>query len=146
MRRNLKQTTSLIWSSKRGLLAGFLAAFVLKSCSYVSEERVGVVGHVLDLRDPDWLSPVLWWSVTILLAVATLRNKPRLHALALGVACGFLFLWSMLFIWSVPAAFLSRGSIFLLVLWVTAWGLAQSEQVAKLVVKTKEYHGDGIPD
>ena len=98
-------------------------------------ERGTVLSHLVDRMGQDWVSPTMWGTAWLLLTLAIVSQRREVLIVSMGVSMGIVFLWGTLYLWSDPAQFLSRGSVFLALCGAIAWGTVRP-------IKTPKEDGD----
>lgn len=96
-----------------------------RTLSYFSE-RDTVLAHLVETINTDWLSPLVWGTAWVFLTVGALLKSRRLLSGSIGFAAAVIFLWGVLFLWSHPDAFLSRGSLYIALCAMLTWGMGRS--------------------
>lgn len=96
-----------------------------------------MLSHLFERMEADWVSPSLWGLSFLLLVVAALSRNQQALILSMGVTMAVVFLWGLLYLWSDPIAFLSRGSVYLTLCGFAVWGTVRP-------VKTPKEGGDAV--
>lgn len=99
-------------------------------------ERPTMLSHLIERIEDDWVSPALWGSAWLILTVAILSRRREALVLGMGVSMAVVFLWGILFVWSDPVEFFSRGSVYLALCGAIVWGTVRP-------VQTQEEVSDG---
>ena len=97
-----------------------------RTMSYFAE-RTTVLSHLIDRVEFDWLSPALWSVAWMVCTVAILTRSRIVTAWAMGVSTSAIFMWGLLFLWSAPVEFLSRGSVYLTLCGFIVWGTIRAD-------------------
>ena len=127
-------------SDKGLLLLNFLYA-ASRFLSYPLREVPGS-RHVLEM--PEWLPATIWGVTAALCGVAILRSRcDRLETVALCVVVGVSLVWGTLFLFSEPAQFLSRGSVFIAVAALDIYTVWRGES-QRLRIRGEQYGGRGV--
>lgn len=101
----------------------FLAAS--RALSYFSE-RDTILSHLIENLVTDWLSPLVWGTACLFLTVGVLSKSRRILSGSIGFTAAVVFLWGVLFLWSHPDAFLSRGSLYIALCAMLTWGIGRT--------------------
>lgn len=101
-------------------------------------ERPTLLTHLFERIETDWLSPTLWGVAWLMLTVAILSRRQDALVVSMGVTMAIVFLWGILFLWSDPVEFLSRGSVYLAVCGFAVWGTERP------VMTKNEEDGDAV--
>lgn len=100
-------------------------------------ERQTVLSHLIDRIEEDWLSPSLWAMSWLSLTVAILSRQRSALTVGMGISTAVVFLWGLLYAWSDPIEFFSRGSVYLALCGAIFWGTVRKAE-------TFEEDGDAI--
>ncbi|WP_070976980.1 hypothetical protein [Corynebacterium sp. MC3] len=96
-----------------------------RTLSYFSE-RDTVLAHLVENLNTDWLSPLVWGTAWAFITVGVLSKSRRLLSGSIGFTAAVIFLWGVLFLWSHPDAFLSRGSLYIALCAMLTWGIGRT--------------------
>lgn len=99
------------FATDSGLVSILAVMFVSRSFSY-GIDPPSLLQHVFEFF-PYWVAPSLWASGGAVLALSLHPRLVRWQSYALSYAVALLTLWGVLYLWSSPPAFLSRGAIYI---------------------------------
>lgn len=120
MRPGLRRLREVLRTDK-GAVAILAVVAASRVIGYCLDEK-SALQHLLEL-DQDWVSPLLWMTVTALLVAALVMDCHRMEAIALSASVAVIVLWGILFAWSGPAALLGRGAVYIGLAAVVVWSV-----------------------
>ena len=101
-----------------GVLVILLLLFATRTAAYLLKAAMPVA-HTFDKHVG--VSPIIWGTVTVVMVVALLSRRRKLHSLALMLGVMTLTLWGLLFGWQGIPALLLYGSPYLAVAGMTLY-------------------------
>lgn len=101
-----------------------------RTASYFVERKT-VLSHLVDRIQQDWVSPTLWGLSWLSLTVAILSRQRSALTVGMGFSTAVVFLWGLLYAWSDPVEFFSRGSVYLALCGAIVWGTVRKASTPK---------------